>query len=42
MPPTFGVRSGKFIGLIAGGKKALAFAAEGAEDQGELAINELE
>ena len=42
MPPTFGVRSGKFIGLIAGGKKALTFAAEGAEDQGELAINELE
>ena len=42
MPPTFGVRSGKFIGLIAGGKKALTIAAEGAEDQGELAINELE
>ena len=41
MPPTFGVKSGKFIGLIAGGKKAFTVASEGAEDKGELATNEL-
>ena len=41
MPPTFGVESEKFIGLIAGGRKALTVALEGAEDRGELAINEL-
>ena len=41
MPPTFGVESEKFIGLIAGGRKALTVAAEGAEDRGELAIYEL-
>ena len=41
MPPTFGVESEKFIGLIAGGRKALTVAAEGAEDRGELAIDEL-
>ena len=41
MPPTFGVESEKFMGLIAGGRKALTVAAEGAEDRGELAIDEL-
>ena len=41
MPPTFGVESEKFIGLIAGGRRALTVAAEGAEDRGELAIDEL-
>ena len=41
MPPTFGVESEKFIGLIAGGRKALTVAAEGAEDRGQLAIDEL-
>ena len=41
MPPTIGVESEKFIGLIAGGRKALTVAAEGAEDRGELAIDEL-
>ena len=41
MPPTFGVESEKFIGLIAGGRKALTVAVEGAEDRGELAIDEL-
>ena len=41
MPPTFGVESEKFIGLIAGGRKALTVAAEGAEDRGEQAIDEL-
>ena len=41
MPPTFGVESEKFIGLIAGGRKALTVAVEGAEDRGEQAIDEL-
>ncbi|WP_354488569.1 N-acetylmuramic acid 6-phosphate etherase [Mesorhizobium robiniae] len=43
-PPTFGVREDMVLGLIAGGSKALARAAEGAEDdpkQGMRALQEI-
>ena len=41
MPPTFGVNPNDFIGLIAGGNRALVKAVEGAEDQSKLAIQDL-
>ncbi|EAW1717514.1 N-acetylmuramic acid 6-phosphate etherase [Salmonella enterica subsp. indica] len=40
-PPTYGVEPGLVIGLIAGGDQALQHAIEGAEDDGELGINDL-
>jgi N-acetylmuramic acid 6-phosphate etherase len=36
-PPTFGVRPGRVVGLIAGGRRALWRAVEGAEDRGPAA-----
>lgn len=39
--PTFGVRKKMFIGLIAGGRKALTTSIEGAEDSRETAVAEL-
>jgi N-acetylmuramic acid 6-phosphate etherase len=39
--PTFGVKKKIFIGLIAGGRKALTNSIEGAEDDGEAVIAEL-
>lgn len=39
--PTFGIKKKIFIGIIAGGKKALSNSIEGAEDDGEQAIKEL-
>lgn len=39
--PTFGVKKKIFIGLIAGGKKALTNSIEGAEDDGKAVIAEL-
>lgn len=39
--PTFGVDSGKVIGLIAGGERAFVRAVEGAEDSKELGENDL-
>lgn len=41
-PPTFGVGEGTFVGLIAGGKKALINAVENAEDSTTLAREDLE
>lgn len=41
-PPTFGVDSGKVIGLIAGGNDAFIKAVENAEDREELAIEDLQ
>lgn len=40
-PPTYGVAPGLVIGLIAGGDQALQHAIEGAEDDGELGVNDL-
>lgn len=40
-PPTFGTEYEQVVGLIAGGEKAFVKAVEGAEDSGELAIEEL-
>lgn len=40
--PTFGLEVGEFIGLIAGGEKAVFEAVEGAEDSFELGISDLE
>ena len=40
IPPTFGEKD-KFIGLIAGGDKALRFSIENAEDNKKLAISDL-
>ncbi|MCQ2796565.1 MAG: N-acetylmuramic acid 6-phosphate etherase [Bacilli bacterium] len=40
-PPTFGVSPDVFIGVIAGGNKALTTAVEGAEDSKELAVKNL-
>ncbi len=45
IPPTFGERPGRFIGLIAGGDRALRLPIEGAEDQpdgGRLALVEVQ
>lgn len=42
MPPTFGVPPEKFIAIVAGGEAAGATAIESAEDDGHLAIDELE
>lgn len=41
-PPTFGVDENMVIGIIAGGDRALRHAIEGAEDDGDLAIADLE
>lgn len=41
-PPTYGVEPGLVVGLIAGGEKALRYAIEGAEDDGEQAVKDLE
>ena len=41
IPPTFGVSSARVIGLIAGGDKALRSAVEAAEDDTEMAWQEL-
>jgi len=41
IPPTFSVEKNKFIGLIAGGDKALTISIEGAEDNRETIIKEL-
>lgn len=40
--PTFGVRKKLFVGIIAGGRKALTTSIEGAEDDGRAAVRELE
>lgn len=40
-PPTFGVSPEMVVGLIAGGEGAFVKAVEGAEDSGELALEEL-
>ncbi len=40
-PPTFGIPAERVVGLIAGGVAALTNAEEGAEDRGELAVDEL-
>ena len=40
-PPTFGTEYEQVVGIIAGGGKAFVKAVEGAEDNGELAIEEL-
>lgn len=40
-PPTYGVSADTVIGLIAGGDEALRSAVEGAEDDGEIAVNDL-
>ncbi|WP_093792501.1 N-acetylmuramic acid 6-phosphate etherase [Sporomusa acidovorans] len=40
-PPTFGVRPGLVVGLIAGGEQALVTAVEGAEDQYDGAVEQL-
>lgn len=40
-PPTFGTPPGLVLGLIAGGPTALVTAVEGAEDQPELAVEDL-
>ncbi len=41
-PPTFGVPQGRVIGLIAGGPGALLKAVEGAEDNEQLGIDDLQ
>ncbi|WP_027407989.1 N-acetylmuramic acid 6-phosphate etherase [Anoxybacteroides tepidamans] len=40
-PPTYGASSEQVIGVIAGGEKALQYAMEGAEDNIELAIEDM-
>ncbi|WP_195576905.1 N-acetylmuramic acid 6-phosphate etherase [Paenibacillus sp. 1001270B_150601_E10] len=40
-PPTFGTMPEQVVGLIAGGEKAFIKAVEGAEDSGELGIEDL-
>jgi len=40
--PTFGVREKLFVGVIAGGRRALTTAVEGAEDEKEGALRQLE
>lgn len=41
-PPTFGVAPDKVMGIIAGGDRALRLAAEGAEDNEALAVQDLQ
>jgi N-acetylmuramic acid 6-phosphate etherase len=41
-PPTFGVSKDMVVGLIAGGRNALVSATEGAEDQAEVGIADLQ
>jgi N-acetylmuramic acid 6-phosphate etherase len=41
-PPTYGVEPGLFLGIIAGGDRALRDSVEGAEDDAELAVRDLE
>lgn len=41
-PPTFSVDPNQVIGIIAGGKKAIQTAVEGAEDNTELAVEDLQ
>jgi N-acetylmuramic acid 6-phosphate etherase len=41
-PPTFGVGPGVVVGLIAGGRKAVTDAVEGAEDDEQAAVADLE
>lgn len=40
-PPTFGVSPDTFVGIIAGGEKAICEAVEGAEDDEEQAVTDL-
>lgn len=40
-PPTFGVESGKVIGILSGGYNATVYANEGSEDEEEGALEEL-
>ncbi|WP_198416163.1 N-acetylmuramic acid 6-phosphate etherase [Cryobacterium cheniae] len=40
-PPTFGTDPGEVLGLIAGGERAFLKAVEGAEDDPDLAVNDL-
>lgn len=40
-PPTFGVSSDRFVGIIAGGDKALRNSIEGAEDNRDQAVEDL-
>ncbi|WP_199183029.1 N-acetylmuramic acid 6-phosphate etherase [Cryobacterium sp. M25] len=40
-PPTFGTDPGEVLGLIAGGERAFLQAVEGAEDDPDLAVNDL-
>lgn len=40
-PPTFGVPSGRIVGIIAGGERALTHAVEGAEDDPALGRSDL-
>jgi N-acetylmuramic acid 6-phosphate etherase len=40
-PPTFGVESGRIVGLIAGGRETLVRSREGVEDDEEGAVREL-
>ena len=42
IPPTFSVDKSMFVGIIAGGDKALRKSIEGAEDDKKQAINDLE
>ncbi|MGE0002011.1 MAG: N-acetylmuramic acid 6-phosphate etherase [Fimbriimonadaceae bacterium] len=42
MPPTFGIPATKFVAIVAGGESAGKSAIESAEDDGHLAIEELE
>lgn len=42
MPPTFGIPATKFVAIVAGGEAAGKSAIESAEDDGHLAIEELE
>ena len=41
-PPTFGVPPGMVVGLIAGGRDALTRAVEGAEDNAQRGVNDLQ
>ncbi len=38
MPPTYGVKPGLVVGLIAGGEYAIQHAVEGAEDSREVVL----